>query len=91
HPDTAGKVFNIGNEQEISMNDLAHLVVKLTESSSDIVHIPYDIAYEEGFEDMERRLPDTSRLTALTGWRPTRDLEATIKDVIKFERGKAQS
>ena len=70
------------------MNDLAKLVAKLTESSSDIVHVPYDVAYEAGFEDMERRLPDTTRLAELTGWRPTRDLEETINDVVGFERAR---
>ena len=91
HPDTAGQVFNVGNDQEISMNDLAQLVIKLTGSDSKIIHIPYDVAYEEGFEDMERRVPDTNRLAALTGWGPSRDLEGTIKDVIEFERDKDQS
>ena len=63
------------------MNDLAHLVVKLAGSVSDIVHISYDVAYEEGFEDMPRRVPNTARVRELTGWVPQRDLNQIIADV----------
>ncbi len=52
------------------------------------MHVPYDVAYEEGFEDMERRVPDTSKLEALTGWKATRTLERTIDDVIEYERAR---
>ena len=88
HPDSPGEPFNVGAMNEISINDLAALTIERTDSSSSVVHIPYDVAYEEGFEDMERRVPDTSKLEALTGWRATRDLERTLDDVIGYERSR---
>lgn len=86
HADSPGSVYNIGNKEEISINDLAKLVTDMTGSLSRVVHIPYDIAYEDGFEDMERRVPDTSRIRALTGWEPSRTLKQTVADVIAYER-----
>ena len=65
HPDAVGEVFNIGNTQEITINDLAALVKKMTGSKSEIIHIPYDRAYEKGFEDMLRRVPDISKIQRL--------------------------
>ena len=84
-PDAIGEVFNVGAQNEISINDLARRVIEMTRSSSGVAHIPYDEAYEEGFEDMQRRVPDISRVQALTGWRPTRDLDDIIADVIDHE------
>jgi UDP-glucose 4-epimerase len=89
HPDAVGEVFNVGATLELSMNELAREVIDAAGSSSRIVHIPYDEAYEEGFEDMERRVPDIARIRALTGWEPTIGLERMIRDVIAFERGRA--
>ena len=86
HPDAVGDVFNVGAQHEVSMNDLARVIVEMTGSSSRIVHIPYDEAYEEGFEDMERRVPDTSRIHTLTGWQPSRSLDEILRDVIAHER-----
>ncbi|MEX0833628.1 MAG: NAD-dependent epimerase/dehydratase family protein [Actinomycetota bacterium] len=86
HPDSPGSVYNIGNKQEISINDLARMVTDMTGSLSKVVHIPYDVAYEEGFEDMERRVPDTARINALTGWESAKTLEETIADMIAYER-----
>jgi UDP-glucose 4-epimerase len=63
----------------------------MTGSSSEVVHIPYDEAYEPGFEDMERRIPDTTRLRELTGWTPTRSFEEILSDVIAFERARRTS
>ena len=80
-PDAEGRVFNVGSQSEIPIGDLAQRVVEVTGSSSEIVHIPYDEAYETGFEDMQRRRPDTSRINSLMGWQPTRNLETIIKDV----------
>lgn len=80
-PDAEGKVFNVGSQSEISIGDLAQRVVEVTGSASEIVRIPYDEAYETGFEDMQRRRPDTSRINNLMGWQPTRDLDTIIKDV----------
>jgi UDP-glucose 4-epimerase len=88
HPESPGEPFNIGAAHEISINDLATMIIERTGSRSDVVHIPYEVAYEEGFEDMERRVPDTSKLESLTGWTPTHGLEQTIDDVIESERSR---
>jgi UDP-glucose 4-epimerase len=86
HPEAIGDVFNVGSPQETTINALAELVLELTGSSSRIVHIPYDDAYEAGFEDMQRRWPDISRISRLTGWHPTRSIGEIVCDVIEFER-----
>ena len=76
-----GQVFNVGTQEEVSIRGLADKVLDVTGSSSDVVVIPYDEAYEHGFEDMPRRVPDTARIRGLIGWEPTRDLDRIIKDV----------
>ena len=81
-----GHVFNIGNNTEISMNDLAKTVREMCKSKSEIVHIPYEKAYEEGFEDMPRRVPDLSKIGAAIGWKPTITLPQILTDVIEFQR-----
>ncbi|MGQ9549787.1 MAG: GDP-mannose 4,6-dehydratase [Roseiflexus sp.] len=86
HPDAVGKIFNVGNPQEVSILELAQRVVKLANSASPIVLVPYEHAYETGFEDMRRRVPDISRLTALTGFQPTLDLDDIIRTVIEHEQ-----
>jgi UDP-glucose 4-epimerase len=81
-----GQVFNIGNGAEITINDLAARIKALTGSSSDIVRIPYDQAYESGFEDMPRRVPDISRIAALVGYTPTVELDEILERVIESFR-----
>ena len=76
-----GKVFNVGSRAEVTIQALAERIIELTQSSSDILYVPYDEAYEMGFEDMQRRRPDTSRLEALLGWHPTLGLDDIIRDV----------
>ena len=79
HPDAVGEVFNIGNgAEEVTILDLAHRVKARAASKSEITLIPYDKAYEEGFEDMHRRIPDTSKLTKLTGYQPKVGLDEII-------------
>jgi len=78
---TIGKVINIGNNFEISMNDLAKKIIEETGSDSKIKYIPYSEAYGDGFEDMERRVPNIDLIKSLTGWQPKRDLTQIIKDV----------
>lgn len=78
-----GEVFNVGSTEEISIRDLAERVIKKTGSRSPIVNIPYEQAYEVGFEDMDRRVPDTSKLQNLTGWVPTRTLNDILEDAMK--------
>jgi UDP-glucose 4-epimerase len=81
-----GGVFNIGSEEEISIRDLAERVRVATGSSSEITQVPYDVAYQEGFEDMQRRVPDISRIGALLDWRPQRSLDQILADVIDHMR-----
>jgi UDP-glucose 4-epimerase len=76
-----GRVFNLGASTEITISDLAHTIRSHVESSSEIVYVPYDEAYEYGFEDMQRRVPDTQRVRDLINWRPERDLTTIITDV----------
>ena len=78
---TIGKVINIGNNFEISMNDLAKKIIEETGSTSEIKYVPYSEAYGDGFEDMERRVPNIDLIKSLTGWQPKRDLTQIIKDV----------
>jgi UDP-glucose 4-epimerase len=91
HPGAIGDVFNVGAPQELSMNELAERIVAASGSRSRIAHIPYAEAYEEGFEDMERRVPDVSKIKALTGWEPALGLEQIIEDAIEFERTDART
>ena len=83
---TVGKVINIGNDFEISINDLAERVVEQTNSRSKIVYVPYKEAYGDGFEDMERRVPNIDLIHSLVGWKPKRDLNMIIKDISKDMR-----
>jgi UDP-glucose 4-epimerase len=85
-PRAVGEVFNVGSDHEVTMNDLAALVRDLTGSASDVVHVPYADAYGEGFEDMQRRVPDIGKLARLTGYRPRYELEDVIRDVVDHER-----
>jgi UDP-glucose 4-epimerase len=85
-PQAVGQVFNIGNGHEITIGELAAKVKQMTGSSSEIVTIPYEKAYEAGFEDMPRRVPDISRITALVGYRPTVELDETLSRVIEHFR-----
>jgi UDP-glucose 4-epimerase len=80
-PLAIGEPINIGVNQEISILDLASLVISLLDSQSTISFLPYDQAYAVGFEDMERRVPDTSRLRKITGWEPTKSIEEIIVDL----------
>jgi UDP-glucose 4-epimerase len=82
-----GQVFNIGNSEEISIGELAERVKSMTGSSSDIVRIPYHQAYEAGFEDMPRRVPNLSKIRALVGYAPTIGLEEILRRVIDHTRG----
>jgi UDP-glucose 4-epimerase len=84
HPDAVGQVFNIGSNEEVSIMELAKRVKELTESGSEIVCIPYDEAYEEGFEDMPRRVPDITKVNQMVGFRPEMQLDGILKRVIDF-------
>ncbi|HVS22006.1 MAG TPA: GDP-mannose 4,6-dehydratase [Pyrinomonadaceae bacterium] len=86
-----GEVFNVGSNQEITIFDLAGKVKELTDSKSEIVFVPYDEAYEEGFEDMPRRIPDTSKVNALVGFRPEKSLDDILNSVIEFHSEKVSA
>jgi UDP-glucose 4-epimerase len=88
-PAAIGEVFNIGNTEEVSIMDLARRVKALTNSSSEIVLIPYDQAYEAGFEDMPRRVPALGKINAAVGYAPTVDLDEILTRVIAHERAHA--
>ena len=85
---TIGKVINIGNDFEISINDLAKKVIADTNSKSEIVYVPYEEAYGDGFEDMERRVPNIELIKSLVGWEPKRDLAMAIHDIESYLRTK---
>ena len=85
-PKAVGQVFNIGNGREITIGDLAEKVRTLTGSNSGIVRIPYDQAYESGFEDMPRRVPDIAKIRSLVGYEPTVDLDEILARVIEYFR-----
>jgi UDP-glucose 4-epimerase len=80
---TIGKVINIGNNFEISMNDLAKEIIEQTGSNSEIKYVAYEDAYGPGFEDMERRVPNINLIKDLVGWTPKRDLTNIIQDIAK--------
>jgi UDP-glucose 4-epimerase len=87
HPEAVGQVFNIGNgSEEVTILDLARRVKERTGSKSDIVLVPYDKAYEEGFEDMPRRRPDTGKLRALIGYEPRVHLDEILDHVVEYFR-----
>jgi UDP-glucose 4-epimerase len=86
HPDAVGQVYNIGSTQEVTILELAESVKRLAGSASEIVFVPYSEAYEEGFEDMPRRVPDISKISNLVGFKPQKPLEEILKSVIAYYR-----
>jgi len=83
NPKSIGDVFNIGGVGEISISNLAEKVLHLTNSKSRIVNVPYSRAYPEGYEDMQRRVPNISKMESLTGWRPKFSLDKVISDILE--------
>jgi UDP-glucose 4-epimerase len=79
-----GEVFNVGNNQQISIMELAKKVIEITKSTSNIEKIAYEKAYPEGFEDMQRRVPDISKINRVLGWTPEINLDQIIKDIAAF-------
>jgi UDP-glucose 4-epimerase len=91
HDGAVGEIFNIGGDQEISINDLAKRVVEIAGSRSEIVHIPYDQAYESGFEDMKRRIPSTEKLGRLISYQPTVTLDEMLERITESIRSELAS
>jgi len=87
-PAAIGQVFNIGSNEEISIIELAERIKELTKSDSEIVLMPYDEAYEEGFEDMPRRVPDISKINAQVGFSPEMKLDGILESVIAYHSGR---
>jgi len=85
-PAAVGQVFNVGNPEEVSIGDLARLVKKLTQSDSEIRLIPYDDAYEPGFEDMERRIPSIEKISRFVGFGPRVKLREIIRRIVASKR-----
>lgn len=91
HSEATGRLFNIGSTEEVSISELARRIKDLCQSSSTIVTVPYSEAYPPGFEDMQRRVPDTSRIHGLLGWKPRRSLDEILRSVIDHERSRPSS
>jgi UDP-glucose 4-epimerase len=88
HPEANGEVYNVGGNHEITILELATRIKEMTGSKSRIVTVPYNKAYEEGFEDMVRRVPDVTKLNQLTGYKPTVTLEDALKSIIADQRAR---
>jgi len=86
HPEAFGKVFNLGGGEEVSIKELAERVIELAGSQSSLEFLPYDVAYEAGFEDMQRRVPDTERARQLVGFEPSTSLDDIVRSVIEDQQ-----
>ena len=91
HPQAVGQVFNIGGCVETTIQGLAERILRVTRSASTITFVPYATAYGPGFEDMQRRVPDISRISTLTGWKPSITLDETLIAVSDYFRMPAGS
>lgn len=87
----AGQVYNIGSNQEVTINQLAEAVIERTDTISSIKHIPYGEAYAPGFEDMKRRVPDTTKLANAIGWKAEKGLDQILDDVVVYEQERLKS
>jgi len=88
HPGAIGEIFNLGGEEEITISDLAKKVKRLAKSNSEIVYLPYEEVYGEGFEDMRHRIPDTSKIRNLIGYVPRVGLDDALKKTIEYHRNR---
>jgi len=88
---TAGEIYNIGSSHEVTINELAQTVIERTDSRSSIQYIPYSEAYAPGFEDMQRRVPDITKIHNAIGWTPKHTLTQILDDVIDYERSRLTS
>ena len=86
HPEAFGRVFNLGGGEEVSIKELAERVIELAGSQSSLEFLPYDVAYEAGFEDMERRVPNTDRARQLVGFTPSTSLDDILRSVIEDQQ-----
>jgi UDP-glucose 4-epimerase len=84
--DASGEIYNVGSTNRISILDLARRVIELTSSASDLAFVPFDEVYGQGIEDMLHRIPAIDKIGDAIGWRPQRDLETILADVIADRR-----
>ena len=91
HPDAVGEIFNIGRNDEITIEELARLIRDMARSSSEIRYVSYDEAYEEGFEDMHRRVPDLSKVQRFINFRPTRGISEIVQAMLDHLRAHRSS
>mgnify|MGYP001603530913 FL=1 len=90
-PEAVGEAYNIGSQEEVTIRQLAQQIVDLTGSSSTIRFVPYDQAYEQGFEDMARRIPDISKIHRAVGFSPTMTLDDILRSVMGYYRNRPAS
>jgi len=88
HPGAVGEIFNLGAEEKITISNLAKKIKSLTKSSSEIVYLPYEEVYGEGFEDMRHRIPDTTKIRKLIGYAPIVGLDDALKKTIEYHANK---
>ena len=88
HPDAIGEIFNIGGRDEVSIEELADLIKEVLQSPSSIVYVPYEKAYEVGFEDMRKRVPDISKIEDLIGYEPKCNIRDMIRDVAEYQKNR---
>jgi len=86
HPEAVGRVFNLGGGEEVAIKELAERVIRLADSRSNLEFLPYDVAYEAGFEDMERRVPNTDRARQLVGFKASTSLDDIVRSVIEDQQ-----
>ncbi len=91
HPKANGEVYNVGSTHEITIMQLAERIKEMTNSKSRIVTVPYDTAYEDGFEDMQRRLPDIGKLNRLIGYEPKVSLDDALRNIIEDQMARLRS
>ena len=89
--DVSGEIFNIGSAERVTILDLAHRVLELTGSRSELQFVPHEEVYELGVEDVLHREPSIQKIGSAIGWAPTRTLDEILADVIAFERGKVEA
>ena len=90
-PKAIGTIFNVGGKEEIPIERLAHLVKEVLQSPSSIGYVPYEEAYEDGFEDMQKRVPDLTNIQRLIAYEPQYSLHDIILDVAKYQRKRESS
>jgi UDP-glucose 4-epimerase len=88
HPEANGEVYNVGSTHEITIMGLAERIREMTNSKSRIVTVPYDTAYEDGFEDMRRRVPDIGKVNRLIGYEPKVSLDEALRSIIEDQRAR---